>query len=542
MIQAQVAARRARRSFDPEIEGRQVAERTIGAIFGVAQRDGCFRREPEPGSSVYEQLKPLFDRCRLNEDGQDFTPLKPSPTVNASLTKLVRVACRHFGSHHLPTDGRTAPLQRTADQELLHASVLVHMTGRIGDDPELGRRARILKRIAAAAESELELHHADLINARIEAGWLAGGRPDRTVIPRRQEQMAAAAAAPPMLHGCQLRGLSMRARPLERARTRRLGLAGMLLRGFPYLRNYQLMTLAELAMLERQAAPRFIRERALMAGATQMGEPVGQLLDRSITRLNDALALPADPWAGSLAGRRIAFCGSGPLPLSAIFMHLMTDVEVVLIDRDQAAIERSSRLIANLERLEVLAPGKMKVVHRDAGSTVFQSRSTLHRAPPDAVVCDAVMVASLVPGPAKAEIVRRMGEHEDAPELLIMRSACGLSARLLYDAVELDGAIGERFAYCGEALPAIHVATHLGRAEALREGSSCTASRDLLAVAHPDVVNSTELHRKLPHGVRLRLPRADAGSSAMAAIAQLAQLRDTLVDAAGRAGRTATQQ
>ncbi|MGI9506170.1 MAG: hypothetical protein ACR2RE_24275, partial [Geminicoccaceae bacterium] len=86
-------------------------------------------------------------------------------------------------------------------------------------------------------------------------------------------------------------------------------------------------------------------------------------------------------------------------------------------------------------------------------------------------------------------------------ELLIIRSATGLSARLAYDPVPTEAFSRGRLAYCGETQPATQVATHLDRTEAACRNVVCTASPDVLAIAHPDVVNTTEVYRRLggPH-------------------------------------------
>ena len=129
----------------------------------------------------------MFDRC--DPDKNDFSALKPSPIVNASLSRLVSCLCRHVGEHALPNDETTgSALKRTEAQDLLHLAVIRRLLFRIETDPNLDERAQLLKQIAAAAENELEKHFADLINQRLEHNFLPNGKVDSHKIRGLRDQ------------------------------------------------------------------------------------------------------------------------------------------------------------------------------------------------------------------------------------------------------------------------------------------------------------------------------------------------------------------
>ncbi len=482
-----------------------LAERFVGEILGwdlvdwpaVAQHKGrkfSFQQQRWRGPSIHDRLTPFFERCDPERD--DFSPLKPSPIVNDGLTRLVGLVCGHIGKHHLNTgdaDGGPA-LQRTIEQDLLHLGVVEHFLDRIDDSPILAERAGRLKRIATTAENELEKHFAELINERLEAGFLSGGALDRQKRDSLLAQAKGRMAESQSLNHLELEGLAIPHLELEEDALLRIEMAKILLNRFPYLDNYELMMQAELAMLQQPLAPRFLRERDLAGEA--LGIDGEKLLrwDEALQRLS-----PSSPWRDTLASQVFAVCGSGPLPLSALFLHLFTGASMVLIDADASAIERSRRLIGNLERLEILSPGAMTFRQGDASSLPFQKpeRIASNTSGP-AIACDAVLIASLVDRETKARIAARLQQDPGAPDLLVMRSATGLGAKLAYDPIEATNVNRHKLAYCGETMPATHVTTHLDRLEAINRGVACRQSPDVLAIAHPDVVNTTEVYRVIP--------------------------------------------
>jgi hypothetical protein len=507
-----------------EVSSGLIGEHMIGQIFGWEQVDWpmvdrhpgrrfSFRRKRRLEPAIHDRLTPLFERC--DPAACDFAPLAPSPTVDGNLTRLIGYLCRHFGEHHLPgkaRDGR--PLRRPVEQERLHAGVVGHVLRRLDADPALAERASTLKRIAAAAEGELEKHSAQAINTGIETGYFSGsaaGRARRRLEDEARSRLDASRA----LNRRELAGLSLPDLPEDVDRDHRLEMAKQLLESFPYVRNYELMTLAEIAMLQQPLAPRFVRERLLDSHGLR--SDALRRLDRAAADLGAASGARAGAgWRGAMADKVIAFCGSGSLPLSGLFLHLMTGAQIRLVDHDPIAVEHATRLIGNLERLEILAPGALTVINENANSLRFADD-------PASLACDAVMLASLVDADAKIALAARVLTSRRAPGLIIARSARSLCARLAYDPIDPDRFASFALAYCGETLPATQVATHLGRIDAIRQGLTGPASGDLLAVAHKSVVNSTEVYRKLPIAVAGRWSRGRAETCIHALERSLAQ-------------------
>ena len=502
-----LAGEKNRQPIDIDISAVLIVERLVGEILGWDQVDWpvlaphrrrkfFFGRQRQGNPSVHGQLKPIFDRC-VPEAG-NFSALKASPVVNDNLTKLVGHLCRHIGQHSLPSGYSDGPvLERTVEQEHLHRLVIDRLLCRIGGDPILDERAARLKTIAAAAENELEKHFADLINEHLERRFLPGSVPDRYKQGSLRDQAKGQIDETSNLNARELAGLAMPKLALDDQALVRIEMAKILLGRFPYVRNYELMLLAEIAMLQQPLTPRFVPECALSSKAGIIDADLIGRWDAAIARaasrirLRDTVQFAPD--------RTVAICGSGPLPLSSLFLHLFTGMKVVLIDRASDAARRSRRLITNLERLEIVEPGALSVRQYEAGRVRFRSPDMPPTQTADATVaCDAVMITSLVDPGAKASIADHISHDPGAPDLLIMRSATGLSARLAYDALPTETLSQGALAYCGEAQPATQVATHLDRAEAARRSIACAASPDILAIAHPDVVNTTEVYRRIP--------------------------------------------
>ncbi|MGH1478022.1 MAG: hypothetical protein ACRBM6_04715 [Geminicoccales bacterium] len=507
---------RIKRSLDLDVSAILIAERLVGGILGWDKVDWSvveshrsrrfsFGRQRQDNLSIHDQLKPFFDRCDPGRG--DFSALKPSPAVNHNLSNLVRLLCCHIGGHSLPgskTNGKV--FERTIEQERLHQLVIDQFLCRVGDDPVLDARAARLKAIAAAAENELEKHFADLINDHLEKNYLPDGVLDSHKHASLRDQARNRVEAARALNARELAGLSTPHGVLDAEALIRTEMAKILLGRFPYMRNYELMLLAELAMLQRPLAPRFVPDRMLSSRGgvidAALIEQWDDAISKAASRLHPLKKTGAAWDRTPLQDRSIAICGSGPLPLSALFLHLFAGTKVILIDQAPVAIDRSRRLISNLERLDVIAPGALTVREHDAGRVCFYAPDM----PPPAVTsdessmiaCDAVMIASLVDSTAKTTIADQVSRDPNAPDLLIMRSATGLSAKLAYDTIPTQVVSRRGLAYCGEALPATQVATRLDRIKAIRQGVACITSPDVLAIAHPDVVNTTEVYRKIP--------------------------------------------
>jgi hypothetical protein len=121
--------------------------------------------------------------------------------------------------------------------------------------------------------------------------------------------------------------------------------------------------------------------------------------------------LPTDLGLGK--GQSIAFVGAGPLPLSAILMHLSTGCTVTCVDRDPRACVLACELCrkAGLTGIEVTCAG---------GARYDYARHPV------------VLIASLVPD--KGEVMRCIRER--CPHAVVaLRSAEGLRT-LLYDTVD----------------------------------------------------------------------------------------------------------
>ncbi|NCC21244.1 MAG: nicotianamine synthase [Alphaproteobacteria bacterium] len=180
------------------------------------------------------------------------------------------------------------------------------------------------------------------------------------------------------------------------------------------------------------------------------------LVDAEVTAMASVLR------SGSALSGKIAFVGSGPLPLTAIDMHFATGADVLCIDSDADAVRLSRQMIANMGLQHKIG------VHRHAGETF------------DYAGCDVVMVASLVP--EKDSVVRRI--QATAPDAAIgVRSVRGLKA-LLYEPVNE------------------HAFDDLG----LRHVSSSKDSSE--------TINTTHFLRPAPYGATLPPGKAAATSGA----------------------------
>jgi hypothetical protein len=169
----------------------------------------------------------------------------------------------------------------------------------------------------------------------------------------------------------------------------------------------QRLALAEGAM-ERHWARAFCGRTSLAApdfGEFVYWECYRHLVEAELTSLAPHLNLGE--------AESIAFVGAGPLPLSAVIMHLRTELRVTCIDNDAEACSLARELC------------------RKAGLTGIEVRCACgarHDYSPNPVV----VVASLVPD--KAQVMRRIGATRLAA-VVALRSVEGLGT-LLYDPVD----------------------------------------------------------------------------------------------------------
>ena len=113
---------------------------------------------------------------------------------------------------------------------------------------------------------------------------------------------------------------------------------------------------------------------------------------------------------------QICFVGSGPLPMTAIDMHLQTGARIICVDNDDDAIDLSRKMIANMGLSD-----QIEVHHADGNSFDYTGNNV-------------VFVASLVGD--KNSVIAKI--RTDAPEAQVaVRSVEGLKA-MLYEPVATD--------------------------------------------------------------------------------------------------------
>lgn len=138
------------------------------------------------------------------------------------------------------------------------------------------------------------------------------------------------------------------------------------------------------------------------------------------------------------AGRpiNVAFCGSGPLPLTGMLLAACMDANVTLIDVDQEAIDLSQKLTENWEARGILPKGHVHGVVADGGKLRFRKgtkKITGTRSPEKMTVqCDVLFVAALIPNAIKDKIAETVSDMKEDGPLVVLRTAHGLTARLAY--------------------------------------------------------------------------------------------------------------
>ena len=126
---------------------------------------------------------------------------------------------------------------------------------------------------------------------------------------------------------------------------------------------------------------------------------------------------------------RICFVGSGPLPMTAIDMHLITGAQITCIDCDENAVELSSKMIENLGLSDVIHVSKSEACDVDYGQG------------------DVIFVASLVAN--KKDVVAKI--RETAPHAYVgVRSVEGIKA-MLYEPVNHDAFTENGLTYLGSS-------------------------------------------------------------------------------------------
>jgi hypothetical protein len=276
---------------------------------------------------------------------------------------------------------------------------------------------------------------------------------------------------------------------------------------FPYTHNYLQLLAAEVALLDQRPVPVLLRDRELFA--------LSPAARQSFRSERDKLRAFAAVSSQASAEQTIAVCGCGPLPISGLLLHTWTGARVLLIDRDPSSIDAARAWVHELERLSVLEAGAVRVLNADVSQLEFATTDAAARSGgPTRLRCDVMLVASLVDHAAKLRLARRLRVAADgAPHTLLLRSATALCAELAYEPVD-TGAINHlRLPFCGESLPSNQVCAGVDAESAARRGVPAAASSELLVLAHRNVLNSTEVYR--------RLALSDAQLSELAALEQL---------------------
>lgn len=179
--------------------------------------------------------------------------------------------------------------------------------------------------------------------------------------------------------------------------------------------------------------------------------------------------------AGGACGNRtnpvvnsIAFCGAGPLPLSAILMHLWMTLPVELIEVDSTAAAIAATLLDHLANLEIVDRQAMTVTVADASTTKLNEHG-------------AVLVASLIDLPT----VNSIAAQPVKPAVLATRSAS--------DLVEL---------FCYECVPTAAIAAsgwnHVGTVSPGQPPNASTTDVDdepFHSYIDPSVLNTTDFYR-----------------------------------------------
>jgi hypothetical protein len=402
-----------------------------------------FGPEFADGVSAHELTAPsifptLLPRYRSGDPRTGHFPdLAPSPIVDDCLSRLVAIARGELDRH-------IDPRLRSPLHEL---EVRERVIARIHADSTLHHHAEQLRRMAALAEAALEHHYSARLLEALHR------------------------AHPPWT------GAASGARRLQRL----IGYVS----GFPYVDNYLHLVRAELALLRAETSPVFVRDRELARLSPSERRAVERARRAAaLARLESARAFP-------LRERSFVVCGCGPLPLTGLMLHASTSARVTLLDRDPESARSAQGFVEQLERLHVLDRGAVRVVLADAAapSTWFDAH-------------DVVLVASLVPNPAKLELARALPAAAGGkPLALLLRSAAGLCAELVYEAVPTAQISSPALPFCGESVPAHQVAAGLTASAAAVRKTTAPASTELVAVADPSVLNTTELYRSIAESI-----------------------------------------
>lgn len=382
-----------------------ISARVLGELFGSAS---------PRANTVLASLHALLDaRLRACDPARgDLRALAPCEEVNLALGRLVGIIQGDYASH---ADDFAWPNREL--EQAVRLALVQQMR-----EPPLRERAHRLRSCAGLAETAMEQHFSRVLIAQLAAA-------------HRPYVMAPAGA--------------MRTEWLERC-----------LVNFPYTRNYRLLTAAELRLLQHPA-PALLLRTAHVQGLSRAQR---QRFEAELAQLRLlSVRRAALPWHK----QTFAVCGAGPLPVTGLMLHTLTGARVSLIERDATAVSLSRALIDQLERLQVLEAGAVRVVHADVAELTPRA--------------EVVLVASLVDDAAKLQLVQRLRDAAPDLQAVLLRSASSLCAELAYEPVDTLRYSDPSLPFCGESVPAWDV---------------CPRPERLLCSAK-EVLNNTELYRPL---------------------------------------------
>jgi hypothetical protein len=153
-----------------------------------------------------------------------------------------------------------------------------------------------------------------------------------------------------------------------------------------------------------------------------------------------------------LAGISVAFCGSGPLPLTGILLHVRAGARVILVDYDMTAVTASKKFLAYLARCGLVNADDIHVCHADAACVTFTCDKERVKECDTTVCCDVIVLASLLSARAKEKIAATIAGARDGPKLLLARSATGLVSKLAYGPTSIRD-LGRHLQFGGEYTP-----------------------------------------------------------------------------------------
>ena len=371
-------------------ESYQICNQIMHELFGeIAHHSIKAKTKINSEFSIFARISRYYERC-CPKSG-DFSALQPNPELNECLGRLVEILCTHYGPYNL--------------------QIHKELVQRIQQNPEIGQRAKLIKKIAGLAETQMEYFYAHKVIQKLKSTNIED-------INYSQDK---------------------------------LKILNNLFIDFPYFENYVHLIQAELSLIAPVTIPQ-------------------------ATTINPQISLAVNPTTN------IAFCGCGPMPLSAIILHALSGTSVVLIDNDPRAIDICNQMNRELIRLDIIRQSKIKTILEDV-STIKLCGPKQKPLDTSYLKCNAVFVASLVPKTSKYQLLDFLCKTSATENMgLLLRSASGLCAELAYDPIVVSEFTTPQVRYCGQSLPA-----HL-----------ISDSNEPKVIADQQVLNTSELFYRLP--------------------------------------------